>query len=324
MRQVPKSRGGRPTPGHTETMKLKTSHNAARERINEIIVSGNILLDKVTGEFHSAKDAGTFREEQHLPQWKDEYIDWLHRCLASLQDTFPTPMEAIKVKNAPAGAPVKGTANVKWAALTNEIKAKLSALDAIIKSVDEYTIEMTEEVFIEDIDSFARARDINPRQVKRLLPLDLAGDQVRAFFADILGDPLEKHDQGDAATDIFTTRVKLGGDRVATAVLLKGATTKGKLSFKKCGKDGEHLARLLAVPAHLYVIQHVDQIESRVVRELKDKIAAMKGEGKGGRMCVVDGVDTARIFVAYGKIAPEQPDQVPPAPPSASPASPGC
>jgi len=27
-------------------MKLKTSHNAARERINEMIVSGNILLDK--------------------------------------------------------------------------------------------------------------------------------------------------------------------------------------------------------------------------------------------------------------------------------------
>jgi len=281
-------------------MKLKTSHNAARERINERIVSGNTLLDKVTGQYYAAKTAGAFSEEQHIPQWKEQYVDWLHKCLGSLQDIFPTPQEAITLKNAQGSGSLK--MNVKWASLTADIKAKLSTLESIIKSVDSYSIEMTDELFIEDIDSFAKARDINPRQVKRLLPLNLSGDQVRTFLGEILGEPLRRPD-GDAATDIFTSTVTTGGDRARTALLLKGATTTGKLTLKKCGKRGEQIARLVAVPAELYMLQHLDQIESRVIRELKTKIQSLNGEGKQCRICLVDGMDTARILVAYGKIS---------------------
>ena len=282
-------------------MKLKTSHNAARERINDMIVSGNTLLDKVTGEYYAAKTAGAFSEEQHIPQWKEQYVDWLHKCLGSLQDIFPTPQEAITLKNAQGSGSLK--MNGKWASLTADIKAKLSTLESIIKSVDSYSIEMTDELFIEDIDSFAKARDINPRQVKRLLPLNLSVDQVRTFLGEILGEPLRRPDEGDAATDIFTSTVTTGCDRARTALLLKGATTRGKLTLKKCGKHGEQIARLVAVPAELYMLQHLDQIESGVIRELKTKIQSLNGEGKQCRICLVDGMDTARILVAYGKIS---------------------
>jgi hypothetical protein len=162
---------------------------------------------------------------------------------------------------------------------------------------------MTDELFIEDIDSFAKARDINPRQVKRLLPLNLSVDQVRTFLGEILGEPLRRPDEGDAATDIFASTVTTGGNRARTALLLKGATTRGKLTLKKCGKHGEQIARLVAVPAELYMLQHLDQIESRVIRELKTKIQLLNGEGKQCRICLVDGMDTARILVAYGKIS---------------------
>lgn len=282
-------------------MKLKTSHNAARERINDMIVSGNNLLDKVTGEYCAAKTAGAFSEDQHIPQWKEQYVDWLHKCLGSLQDIFPTPQEAITLKNAQGSGSLK--MNVKWASLTADIKAKLSTLEGIITSVDSYSIEMTDELFIEDIDSFAKARDINPRQVKRLLPLNLSVDQVRTFLEEILGEPLRRPDEGDAATDIFASTVTTGGNRARTALLLKGATTRGKLTLKKCGKHGEQIARLVAVPAELYMLQHLDQIESRVIRELKTKIQLLNGEGKQCRICLVDGMDTARILVAYGKIS---------------------
>jgi hypothetical protein len=282
-------------------MKLKTSHNAARERINDMIVSGNTLLDKVTGEYYAEKTAGAFSEDQHIPQWKEQYVDWLHKCLGSLQDIFPTPQEAITLKNAQGSGSLK--MNVKWASLTADIKAKLSTLEGIITSVDSYSIEMTDELFIEDIDSFAKARDINPRQVKRLLPLNLSVDQVRTFLGEILGEPLRRPDEGDAATDIFASTVTTGGNRARTALLLKGATTRGKLTLKKCGKHGEQIARLVAVPAELYMLQHLDQIESRVIRELKTKIQLLNGEGKQCRICLVDGMDTARILVAYGKIS---------------------
>ncbi|MGH7431187.1 MAG: hypothetical protein ACREI5_05150 [Candidatus Methylomirabilales bacterium] len=282
-------------------MKLKTSHNAARERLDEMIVSGNTLLDKVTGEYYAAKTAGAFSEEQHIPQWKEQYVDWLHKCLGSLQDIFPTPQQAITLNNAQGSGPLK--MNVKWASLTADIKAKLSTLESTVKSVDDYSIEMTDELFIEDIDSFAKARDINPRQVKRLLPLNLSADQVRTFFGEILGEPLRRPDEEDAATDIFTSTVRTGGDRARAALLLKGATTRGKLTLKKCGKRGEQIARLVAVPAELYMLQHLDQIETPVIRELKTKIQSLNGEGKQCRICLVDGMDTARILVAYGKIS---------------------
>jgi len=284
-------------------MKLKTSHNAARERIQEMFVSGNILHERVGGEYLAAKEAGTFREEEHIPQWKDQYIDWLRKCLASLQDIFPTPHEAIKLKNAQSSSSLKSGSNVKWASLTGDIKAKLASLEGIIKSLSEYSVEMTEELFIEDIDSFAKARDINPRQVKELLPLNLSGDQIRTFFGEILGEPLRRPDEGGAATDILTSTVGIGGDRARAALLLKGAATKGKLTLKKCGKDAAQIARLVAVPAELYILQHLDQIDSRVIRELKTKIQSLNGEGKQCRICVVDGMDTARIFLAYGKLS---------------------
>ena len=284
-------------------MKLKTSHNAARERVNEVIVSGDILLDKITGEYYAAKTAGAFSEEQHIPQWKEQYVDWLHKCLGSLQDIFPTPQEAITLKNVQGSGSLKGPMNVKWTSLTTDIKAKLSTLQSIIKSVDEYSMGMAEELFIEDIDSFAKARDINPRQVKQLLALNLSADQIQTFFEEILGEPLRRPDEGDAATDIFACKVTIGGDRARTALLLKGAGTRGKLTLKKCGKNGEQIARLVAVPAELYMLQHLDQIESRVIRELKTKIQSLNGEGKQCRICVVDGMDTARIFLAYGKIS---------------------
>ena len=51
------------------------------------------------------------------------------------------------------------------------------------------------------------------------------------------------------------------------------------------------------------MLQHLDQIESRVIRELKAKIHSLNGEGKQCRICLMDGMDTARILVAYGKIS---------------------
>jgi hypothetical protein len=123
-------------------MKLKTSANAARERIAQMIVSGNILLEKVTAEYSVAKKAGTFDEKNDIPGWKEQQVDWLHRCLAVLQDIFPTPAEAIRLKNAQASAPYQSGVNAKWSGLTNDIKAKVSALDDVDKSIAKYSVEM--------------------------------------------------------------------------------------------------------------------------------------------------------------------------------------
>ena len=283
-------------------MKLKASHNSARERITEMIVSGNILLEKITGEYAAAKKAGTFAEEKYIPGWKDQYIDWLHKCLAASQEIFPTPLEAIRLKNAQPPSSYQKGVDVKWTGLTNDIRAKLSALDKSINSVNEYSVEMTDELFIEDLDSFAKARDINPREVKPLLPLKLSEQQIKTFLEEIIGEHFGQHVGSEETTGVITSHIKVGGDRLRAAFLLKGSGTKGKLTITKCGKKGDQIVRLVEAPADIYVIQHVDAIDERVIRNLHGKIQLMNNEGKNCRMCIVDGPDTARILLAYGKI----------------------
>lgn len=287
-------------------MKLKTSANAARERIARMIVSGNILLEKVTAEYSVAKKAGTFDEKNNIPAWKEQQVDWLHKCLAVLQDIFPTPAEAIRLKNAQASAPYQSGVNAKWSGLTNDIKAKVSALDDVDKSIAQYSVEMADELFVEDIDSFAKARDINPRQVKRLLPLELSADQVQAHLREIIGESFQRADAGEPSDPLIAT-ITVGGDRLKAAFLLKGSGTKGKLTISKCGKSGAQIEKLVQASADLYVIQHVDGIDGRVISKLKGKIASMNRQGKKCRMCIVDGTDLARLFMAHKKIQ-GQPD----------------
>lgn len=287
-------------------MKLKTSANAARERIARMIVSGNILLEKVTAEYSVAKKAGTFDEKNNIPAWKEQQVDWLHKCLAVLQDIFPTPAEAIRLKNAQASAPYQSGVNAKWSGLTNDIKAKVSALDDVDKSIAQYSVEMADELFVEDIDSFAKARDINPRQVKRLLPLELSADQVQAHLREIIGESFQRADAGEPSDPLIAT-ITVGGDRLKAAFLLKGSGTKGKLTISKCGKSGGQIEKLVQASADLYVIQHVDGIDGRVISKLKGKIASMNRQGKKCRMCIVDGTDIARLFMAHKKIQ-GQPD----------------
>jgi hypothetical protein len=84
--------------------------------------------------------------------------------------------------------------------------------------------------------------------------------------------------------------------------LLKGSGTKGKLTISKCGKSGAHIEKLVQASADLYVIQHVDGIDERVINKLRGKIASMNRHGKKCRMCIVDGTDTARLLMAHNKI----------------------
>jgi len=282
-------------------MKLKTSANAARERITQMIISGNILLEKVTAEYSASKKAGTFDEKNDIPVWKEQQVDWLHTCLAVLQDIFPTPAEAIRLKNAQASTPYQSGVNAKWSGLTNDIKAKVSALDDADKSIGKYSVDMADELFVEDIDSFAKARDINPRQVKRLLPLELSADQVQTHLQEIIGESFQRADS-EEPSDPLTADIRVGGDRLKAAFLLKGSGTKGKLTISKCGKSGAHIEKLVQAPADLYVIQHVDGIDERVIRKLRGKIELMNRQGKKCRMCIVDGTDIARLLMAHNKI----------------------
>ncbi len=280
-------------------MKLKTSHNTAIERITDLIRSGDALLEKVTREYFESRKTGTFVQKTHIPRWQGEFTHWFQECLPTIGKIFPTSVEAIKLKNARASPFYQSGTNFRWGGLTNTIKAKLSALQEILESIP---VEAKLELFIEDIDSFAKARDINPTEVKARLPLNLSEDHIQTFFEEIIGENVHRKDWGGETSDLVTSHIKVGGGRLRAAFLLKGSGTKGKLTIQKCGKNGDQIVRLVEAPADLYIIQHVDEIDERVIKDLKGKVQLNNSQGNNCLMCIIDGTDTARILLAYGKI----------------------
>jgi hypothetical protein len=158
------------------------------------------------------------------------------------------------------------------------------------------------ELFVEDIDSFCEARNIQPQEVKALLPLNLPKDEIQTFFEEIIGENFHQEDWGGELNDLVTSQVKVSGKRIRAAFLLKGNGTKGKLTIAKCGKNGDQIVRLVEAPVDLYVIQHIGEIDQRVIYDLRSKIQLKVSEGQKCQMCILDGTETARILRAYGKI----------------------
>jgi hypothetical protein len=164
------------------------------------------------------------------------------------------------------------------------------------------TVQKPQEIFIEDIDSFRRARAVEPQEVRSLLPLNLTEDQVQAFFEEIIGENFHQQDWGGELNDLVTSHVRVGGKRLRAVSLLKGSGTKGKLTIRKCGRNGDQIIRLTEAQADLYVIQHVDEIDERVVYDLRGKVQLKIRKGEDCQMCIIDGTDTARVLRAYRKI----------------------
>jgi len=168
------------------------------------------------------------------------------------------------------------------------------------EDVDE--IHSHNEVSIDDIESFAKARDIDPHEVKPLLPLNLAEDQIQTFFEEIIGENFHQDDWGGEINDLVTSHLRIGGRRLRAAFLLKGNGTKGRLTIGKCGRNGDQILRLTEAPVDLYAIQHVDEIDQRVIYDLRGKVDLKNERGEHCKLCIIDGTDTARILRAYGKI----------------------
>lgn len=170
------------------------------------------------------------------------------------------------------------------------------------------------ELYVDDIDSFRKVLDVQPQQVKALLPLNLSEDAIQEFFEDIIGENFHQKDWGGEQNDLATSQIKVSGRRIRAAFLLKGNGTRGKLTIAKCGKNGDQIVRLVEAHVDLYVIQHIGEIDQRVISDLRVKVEQKISVGQECQMCILNGTDTARILLAYGKLdrcfqPPQEPDR---------------
>jgi hypothetical protein len=179
----------------------------------------------------------------------------------------------------------------------------LQNLEKISARLGEYTqLPVQARVYVEDIDSFAKVRDINPDRVKKYLKngrIELEEEKVQITLEEILGETFHKKDHGGEINDL-STHVQFFGKRRAAGFLLKGRGTNSKeLQIADCGHNGDQIVRLFWTPADLYVVQYIGPVSDTVVVDIAGKTEQERNKGKDTCFCIINGTDTARLLFAY-------------------------
>jgi hypothetical protein len=160
----------------------------------------------------------------------------------------------------------------------------------------------SEEVTVDDINSFYEVRKIK-NVPANVLPLTLRENFIKVSFGEIIGEPFVQKDWGGEFLDLFSNRVQLNKGRVNSAFMFKGKGLKTKLTLAHCGKNGDQILRLFKIPAKVYVIQHVNEIDPSVrefTKIISETMARQRGENL--HYCFIDGADTYRVLRAYNRI----------------------
>jgi hypothetical protein len=176
-----------------------------------------------------------------------------------------------------------------------------------LQSLPEYTdLPLDVRLYVEDIDSFHKVRDVNPATVMAALDngyLDRSEDSIQLALERILCVSFHKTDWGGELNDLYTSNLLINGTRHETAFMLKGKGLQSTtMEIKHCGKNGDQILRLCNSPARIFVIQFVGQISESVISDIDGKLRQARMQGREAWYCIMDGQDTARVLRAYGQL----------------------
>ncbi len=122
--------------------------------------------------------------------------------------------------------------------------------------------------------------------------------KIKTAFAEIIGEPCVQKDWGGERSDLFSSRVRLNGERISTAFAFKGPAKFQPLNLAQLGKNGDQIDRLFTEPADLFILQHCHEITSPVRGTMR---AYAQQISRPRFYCIIDGYDTIRILTAYHK-----------------------
>lgn len=152
-------------------------------------------------------------------------------------------------------------------------------------------------ITIDDIDSFAKVRR---KKFAGHLPVSLSEAQFKRGVQGVLGEPGQFKDWGGEKSDLYSTRIRMNGKRLAAAFGFKGPGEKGSLVPGKMGKNGDQMQRLFQEEADVFFVQHWREIRPSVI-ELMRSLAVAKSVTTGKRIYygIIDGQDSERLRLAY-------------------------
>jgi hypothetical protein len=163
-------------------------------------------------------------------------------------------------------------------------------------------------LYIEDMDSFNKVKDVESTAVSHLLReggyLDISEELIQMALEEIINEPFHKKDWGGEYNDLYSANLYINGVRTSSAFLLKGNGLKKRvMEIKDCGQNGDQLIRLVESPADLFIVQFVGNISESVIKDIEGKVNELRSRGRVAYYCIINGQDTARLLYAYGKLS---------------------
>jgi hypothetical protein len=152
-------------------------------------------------------------------------------------------------------------------------------------------------ITIDDIDSFDRVSRIliEPREYAKM-----AESRFKSGIAKILGEGGKFKDWGGERNDLYTSRIRISGRRLPAAFAFKGMGTRGILSPRLMGKNGDQIQRLFKTAAYVFIVQYWGQVAESVIEQMAEFAKAKSAtEGSLVYYGVIDGGDSNRLIKAY-------------------------
>ncbi len=271
---------------------------------------GYALSRSIFADYAAKKAASGFNAESDLPPIRKQYAEWVNGTYAKLRELFPTELEAnLFAQQFSLTAFSYLDMNQEVGQLVyGRIPRYIERLHQILEvHAPRYgDLPTTERLFVEDIDSFSKVRDINPALASPLLRkgrIELTEDFVQQALERILSVPFHRRDWGGEINDLYTANVVINGRRRPTAFLLKGNGLRStEMKLRDCGKNGDQVLRLFQSPAELFVLQYVGPVSDLLIEDIRGKTVLRRSQGVNANFLIIDGQDTVRLLLAYGEL----------------------
>lgn len=275
-----------------------------------LLNEGYQLRQNLWADYEKQRKAEAFSPDLDLPRYHTLADEWANKVAQILGEIFPTALELNHFVNRESHPAIdyvgidQGFGKLYYRTVPDLIERLRRILETDLPRYTDLPIQ--DRLFVEDIDSFRRVRDVNPAMVSNFLNngyLNLPEDQIQLGFEQILEVVFHKKDWGGESNDLYTANVIVNGRRTSTAFLLKGnGLRRSNLRIRDCGANGDQLVRLFECPAELFVVQFVGIVSEMVIADVQGKTALRRANGKSSWFLILDGQDTARILFAYGKL----------------------
>ncbi len=175
---------------------------------------------------------------------------------------------------------------------------KYSPKIKIVKVSAPKALVRTATITVDSVDSFSKVKGVR----KVVAGIGISESKFKEGIQRIVGEQGKFKDWGGETSDLWTTRVRHRGVRLAAAFAFKGPGMKGVLVPGKLGKNGDQIQRLFVEDADIFFVQYVGQIAPTVIQQMA-VFAQAKSLSTGRKIHygVMDGEDSARIVAAYPK-----------------------